>query len=355
MSARVKGKRRGKDEGEGGEAVRLLKVLIALRGKPRLVASVLAAELGVDPRSIFRYVAKLRQAGLNIEADRKLGYRLSGESFLPPLQLSTEEALALMAMGQSAATWEQMSMLGPLERAMTKVSEQLPAQIRQEAKGAMDHMFIQSAAASDATMVLDVYARVKRGIAEKRVLTCEYDRRGGRQSKFHLQPYALYFGVRAWYVIGRHIEKQSVRTLRLSRFAKVDLTDEEFEVAKGFSVEEHFGNAWVMVKGERRWAVELMFSPALAETISETRWHKTQEVELLASGELRFTCSVDGLDEIVWWVMSMGASCRVVKPAALQKRVREQAAKIAGLYGKDGVKELKDEEWGREPGEGGEV
>ncbi len=109
-----------------------------------------------------------------------------------------------------------------------------------------------------------------------------------------------------------------------------------------------------MVKGERSWAVELMFSPGLAETISETRWHKTQEVEIVESGELRFTCTVDGLDEIVWWVLSMGASCRVVKPVALQKRVREQAAKIAGLYGKAGEKALRDEEM-REPDEGGEV
>lgn len=349
-----RGRKSTGDEGESTEAVRMLKLLKVLREKPGLLAGALAAEIGVDLRSIFRYVAKLRLAGLQVESDRKLGYRLSGESFLPPLQLSTEEALALLALGQSTGAREQMAMFGPLERAMTKVSEQLPAQIRQEAKGELEHMKIQSAAGSDAKIVMDVYARVKRAIGERRVLKCEYDRRGGKSSKFHLQPYALYFGVRAWYVIGWHMEKQSVRTLRLSRFGRVELLKEEFEVPRNFSLEEHFGNAWVMVKGDRSWAVELMFSPGLAETISETRWHKTQEVEILESGELRFTCTVDGLDEIVWWVLSMGASCRVVKPVALQKRVREQAAKIAGLYGKAGEKSLRDEEM-REPDEGGEV
>lgn len=39
-----------------------------------------------------------------------------------------------------------------------------------------------------------------------------------------------------------------------------------------------------------------------------------------------FRCKVDGLDEIVWWILSMGPHCVVNKPPELADRVGELAA-----------------------------
>lgn len=40
----------------------------------------------------------------------------------------------------------------------------------------------------------------------------------------------------------------------------------------------------------------------------------------------------DGLDEIVWWVLSMGPHCVVKKPGLLAERVRELAQGIVDVY-----------------------
>ena len=45
-----------------------------------------------------------------------------------------------------------------------------------------------------------------------------------------------------------------------------------------------------------------------------------------------FRCKVDGLDEIVWWILSMGPHCVVNNPSELAERVRELAAGIVSQY-----------------------
>ena len=78
--------------------------------------------------------------------------------------------------------------------------------------------------------------------------------------------------------------------------------------------------------------VEILFDAEFAENIADTLWHKTQDIENLSDGSIRFTCTVDGLDEIQWWVLARGPHCKVVKPAELAKRVRDLAEKTARAY-----------------------
>ena len=317
---------------ENSEAVRMIRLVGILRRAPGLTSVEIAAELGVNERSVKRYIRKLRASGMSIEAARGGGYRIDGATVLTPVQLEADEALAIIAMCQSPAVRRQMAALGSLERAIAKLTDQLSPAVRKEVLAEQENLLISTSPVSDSAVVTDVYGRMRQGILQKRVVRCQYDDRTGRTRDLHLQPYALYFGVRAWYVVGVYVEKREIRTLKLSRFMKVELTEDVFDVPGSFSVERHFGNAWQMIKGSKRYDVVLDFEPAMTETISDTLWHRTQETELLEDGGLRFRCTVDGLDEIVWWVLSMGASCRVRKPAALRLRVLREAERISSLY-----------------------
>ena len=87
-----------------------------------------------------------------------------------------------------------------------------------------------------------------------------------------------------------------------------------------------------MIRGVPRCEVVLEFDASFAETIADTAWHRTQRIEHLDDGGIVFRCTVDGLDEIVWWVLSMGSACRVIEPPELRERVREQASSVAAMY-----------------------
>ena len=87
-----------------------------------------------------------------------------------------------------------------------------------------------------------------------------------------------------------------------------------------------------MIRGSDRHAVELWFSPEFAETIADTHWHSTQRIDWQDDGSILFHCEVDGLDEIVWWILGMGPHCVVRKPKALVQRVRALTEQAAALY-----------------------
>jgi predicted DNA-binding transcriptional regulator YafY len=78
--------------------------------------------------------------------------------------------------------------------------------------------------------------------------------------------------------------------------------------------------------------VELHFDPEFAETIADTHWHSTQEVIWNDDQSITFKCKVDGLEEIVWWVLSMGPHCTVKKPKELIEQVRKLASEMVARY-----------------------
>jgi predicted DNA-binding transcriptional regulator YafY len=184
----------------------------------------------------------------------------------------------------------------------------------------------------------DFYTLIQKAIATRTVLRCRYESGSARSEGgaapplFQFKPYALFFNQRAWYVVGFHGLRGEVRMLKLNRFSDMQPTTTVYEIPRDFSVEKHLGNAWRMMRGPKRYAVVLQFDASFAETISDTSWHRTQEFEHLPDGSLRFTCNVDGLEEIMWWVLSMGSHCVVKAPAELVERVQGEAQRMLALY-----------------------
>lgn len=147
------------------------------------------------------------------------------------------------------------------------------------------------------------------------------------------KPYALWYCQRAWYVVGVHTEKSELRQLKLNRFVAIDLTKNPFNIPDDFSLREHLGNAWRMIRGKQAHEVEVEFEPEFANTASETRWHPTQQ-ERWEGQRVRLTFTVEGLDEIVWWILGYGPGATVIKPPELRKRVGDLARATAKRYGR---------------------
>ncbi len=83
---------------------RVLALLEILQSQRQASGPELATRLGVEPRTVRRYVGHLLALGVPVETlrGRDGGYALGAGHKLPPLMFSPEEALAL-AMGLRAA------------------------------------------------------------------------------------------------------------------------------------------------------------------------------------------------------------------------------------------------------------
>src|SRR4051812_48213538 len=113
-------------------ASRLLEVLELLQSRPVTTGAEIADRLGVDRRTVRRYVESLHELGIPVEGQRGVGggYRLRPGYRLPPLMLTDDEAVAVV-LGLVAARRLGLELGGDHpEGALEKIHRVLPAPLR---------------------------------------------------------------------------------------------------------------------------------------------------------------------------------------------------------------------------------
>ena len=99
------------------------------------------------------------------------------------------------------------------------------------------------------------------------------------------------------------------------------------------SLERYLGNAWNIMPGAGPDdQVVLKFSSMVARNVAEVAWHRTQRLEWLDDGSLRFHVRVSGLNEIVWWILGYGDQVEILRPAKLRKLVAQRVRNLSELY-----------------------
>lgn len=321
---------------------RLLRLIAAIQSRRGLSAADLARLLGIHERTVYRDLEILNASGIPCELDPETGgYRIRRGFFMPPVELTFEEAMALVAVLEGIAGEGQLPFLGIAARAADKIRSQLPAAVLEAIEPLDEHVRINlpaTMAADDSCR--DVYDDIREAIATRRLLLCQYEAVSSKASvaasrepeEFEFRPYALWFCQRAWYAVGLHGGRSEIRYLKLNRFTSVQPTDRPYAIPDDFDPRRELRNAWRMRRGDRAYRVVIRFEPEFSDNASETRWHHTQEGDWDEQSRVALTFEVDGLEEIVWWVLGYGPGATVLEPAELAERVRDLARATAKKY-----------------------
>jgi predicted DNA-binding transcriptional regulator YafY len=263
------------------------------------------------------------------------GYAIRRDFFLQPVDLTLEEAMAVLLLADQVGAREQVPHSAQAGKAAEKLRAILPRQIAEMIHDVMPRVAVSLAKVSNEPTV-NVYTMVRNAIAQRRALECKYESSSRKSStngaNFRFDPYALYFGQRAWYVVGLHHGRHEMRTLKLSRFTKCMSIDKPYFIPDDFSLDRHFGQAWRMVPSGTIHDVKLHVDAAFAENVADTHWHDSQEIKWLEDGSIEASFRVDGLEEIVWWIMGYGPHCRVMEPMELRDRIAKLFAEAAAFY-----------------------
>src|SRR5690606_27088595 len=112
---------------------RLLSLLQALRRHRRPVSgALLAAELGISIRTLYRDIRSLQAQGADIEGEPGIGYVLRPGFMLPPLMFSQAELEALMIGFRWVAKFADEPLTEAASDALAKISAVLPENLRSE-------------------------------------------------------------------------------------------------------------------------------------------------------------------------------------------------------------------------------
>ncbi|BAM02927.1 helix-turn-helix transcriptional regulator [Phycisphaera mikurensis] len=317
---------------------RTLRLLVHLQAGGAMTTAQIAETLGTTPRTARRYLEKLREAGVRFEPGKPGTHRLGRGFWLQPPDLTLEEAAAL-TLASEVGNALPTPLDRPLREAARKLRAALPAALVAADGEATPAVSLAPSPREDG-VADDVYARLDRAIRERRSAACLYESLTKPPESFRFDPWELHFSRRAWYVTGLHHgrgERGEARNLRLSRFTRVELTDTRFEVPESFTMARHLGSAWRMIRSPdgRIDEVRVRFLPAFAETAEATLWHPSQESAWHDDGSVTLSFRVDGLDEILWWVLGYGPGARVEAPPALRERVAAKLEEAAAAYRAD--------------------
>lgn len=216
-----------------GRVLTLLELLQS--GGTRTVAE-LADRLGVDGRTVRRYVDQLLDLDVPVESVRGRygGYRLGPGFRLPPLMLSEDEALAvvlgLTAVRQAGLPAGERT---ANETASAKIRRVLPAHVARRLEALLGALSFTDQPGDvdqpDAGLLLTIADAVH----HRRPVRIRYTDRDGRRSERTLHPYGIVAHGERWYVTGEDVAVGEDRTLRLDRIEAARSLPGTFEAPDG--------------------------------------------------------------------------------------------------------------------------
>ncbi len=312
---------------------RVLRLLQLIQGRARWDAVSLAAELECSPRTVFRDLQVLTLAGVPWYFDgQEQSYRVRPDYRFPVPALTEDEALG-QAVAAVLATAPGLDVALGARSAAAKLAAAAPERSRQILAAAGQLVSVLGLKLADHSRHREIIQTAQWALLRRRHLEGRY--RSPYQDRavtLRLHPYRLCLVQQAWYLIAQPCGREGARTYRLARFRSLRMLDAPAEVPADFDLKAYFGNAWGVYRGERSYEVEIEFTAEAAELVTETTWHPTQRVKRHRDGRATLAFVVDGLEEIVWWVLGWSGRARVVRPAELRERVMEQLQKAVGLH-----------------------
>jgi predicted DNA-binding transcriptional regulator YafY len=153
------------------------------------------------------------------------------------------------------------------------------------------------------------------------------------ESLREVDPYGMVYHEGAFYLVAWCHWRRDVRTFLVDRIRAVTGTGRFFAAPEGFSVREHFRDAWGLIKTRALERVRIRFGRSAARVVVEGRWHSSQRLERETDGSVVLEVRVAGWAELRRWVLSFGGDAEVLEPADLRASVAAEAARLGRVYG----------------------
>ncbi len=206
-------------------AQRLLDLVQVLRGHRYPVAgAVLADEVGVSLRTLYRDIDTLRAQGAPIDGEAGIGYVLRPGFMLPPLMFSEEEIEALV-LGSRWVSERADGLLGKAARnVLAKIGAVLPSDLKDSI--AASGLLIgpgEPIAAGDAEL-----ATIRQAIRSENKVQIAYADEQGRITNRTIWPFVLAFYDRVRVVAAWCELREGYRHFRTDRITAIDVTSARY-------------------------------------------------------------------------------------------------------------------------------
>ena len=304
---------------------RVLALLELLQAGQGTNGAELARRVGVDRRTIRRYVVHLQSLGVPVQATRGRdgGYALRAGFKLPPMMFNADEALALAVglraaakMGLDGITPAIASTQAKLERVLPKPLRRRLADIDQTVQLDLRQPF--AAGATAPLLALSGAARQQQRV-RLRYRSAEQD-----DTERDVDVYGLAYRGGAWYAVGHCHLRRDLRSFRLDRVVSVEALPISFGRPEGFDILGYLQTS--IAELPRAFAVEVLLHTDLA-TARRSVFVEMGVPQETSRGVL-LKVQADQLEWVARELARLPFDFRILKPVALRRALAAQAERM---------------------------
>jgi predicted DNA-binding transcriptional regulator YafY len=195
---------------------RLIRLITLLQGDRALSAKELAEQLNVSRRTLFRDLNVLEMAGVPYYHEPGTGYHIARSYFLPPVSLTVTETLGLMLLAKQSLAQRGRPMVDAALSAIVKLLSTVPEPMRSACADLMEPVTVHLGAQVTDDIEAKHHATLQRCADESRVCRMTYySPVESEPIVCRINPLALHFASRAWYVFGSTDQHEQIRLFKL--------------------------------------------------------------------------------------------------------------------------------------------
>jgi predicted DNA-binding transcriptional regulator YafY len=196
------------------KASRLFEIIQILRlARKPVTAAMMAGQLEVTVRSVYRDIAALQAMRVPIEGGRGIGYILRPGFDLPPLMFSIEEMEAIVLSLALLERTGDDELKQAAKRVGAKIAGAVPPPLRQTLDANALHAWGFSAPSASAVDL----ALVRRAIRDEEKLSLSYRDEAGRATERIIRPVALIYYAETANIVAWCELRQAIRNFRSDR------------------------------------------------------------------------------------------------------------------------------------------
>jgi len=222
-------------------AQRLLDLIQVLRRHRRAVAgAVLAEELGISLRTLYRDIETLKAQGAHIDGEAGIGYVLRPGFMLPPLMFSEDEIEALVL----GSRWVSERADGMLGKAARNVLAKIGAVLPDDLKYGIDASGLLIGPGEPIAVGDGELAAIRQAIRTERKLQIDYADEHGNATQRTVWPVALAFFDRVRVVVAWCELRDGYRHFRCDRIGALEASPERYPRRRAVLLKE-----WRILRG----------------------------------------------------------------------------------------------------------
>lgn len=314
---------------------RLTALIIFLQGRQRVSIDDIAGRYNISPRTAYRDLAALQEAGVPIGSEPGEGYFIVKGYHLPPVMFNRGEATSLLAAERLVQRWSETSLGKSYLSALDKIRAVLPPD-EKEYFDILDHHTKAFYRHNDKAPMPDdkVFSFLYNAIFKKEVIKLDYySPYKEDKTTRRVEPLGLLLMGNHWYLAGWCRLREDYRMFRLDRFERFQPTGIKLPDSPEHTLKDFYDNN---LRHEKELTeVVVLFDKEMLRYIGDQKYYHGWAWEKKTQDGTEMTFLVSHIEYFSRWLLTWGNAIRIIRPAGVNERVKSLAKELYYHYAGD--------------------